>query len=170
MSASERDTRTSQVIRRGDNSSVPLDQPQDDASTDKRKRRDLRAEGKRRLGEMGFHKQVTGSQQATNLLYEAYGLAVWLGPQHYHHVKQWAQLGALVPRLVERLYEDGMFKQDGDPRKANETLLRYMAELRAHAKEAGLTPTSQAALGVDLGHLRNLDAAAEVQRLRREGI
>lgn len=168
MTESERDPGSSQVIRRGDNSSVPLDLPQDDASTDKRKRKDLRVEGKRRLAEMGFQKQVTGSQQATNLLYEAYGLASWLGPEHYHLVKQWAQLGALVPRLVERLYEGGLFKQDGDPLKANETLLRYMAELRAHAKEAGLTPTSQAALGVDLGRMRQLDAAAEVQRLRRE--
>ena len=132
------------------------DTPTNGGGVAKRTRVNIRAVGKQRLEEMGFHKQVTGSPQATNLLYEAYGLASYLGPEHYHFVKQWAQLGALVPRLVERLYDGGLFKQDGDPLKANETLLRYMAELRAHAKEAGLTPTSQVALGVDFGRMEKL--------------
>ncbi len=72
-----------------------------------------------------------------------------------------------VVRSAERVYQ--RWQEKGfEPGRDADLFMKATAEARHHASVLGLTPVSMAALGVDLGHLRNLDAAAEVQRLRRQ--
>ena len=75
-----------------------------------------------------------------------------------------------IERMGKDLQDRGLFKADGDPRKAISEWRQLMAEARAHEAALGITAAARAALGVDVGKMRSLDAAAKVKRLRREGI
>ncbi len=75
-----------------------------------------------------------------------------------------------IERIGKDLQDRGLFKADGDPRKAISEWRQLMAEARAHEAALGITAAARAALGVDVGKMRSLDAAAKVKRLRREGI
>ncbi len=106
-----------------------------------------------------------------------YQVCEWLTAADVSAATRWAVLGEKFRRLAEVL--DGLPAEaavvkissaDLEPRKALGELRALSGEMTKLEAALGITAASRAALGVDVGRMRNLDAAAEVQRLRREGI
>lgn len=101
----------------------------------------------------------------------------WLTGADVAAATRWAVLGDKFRRLAEVLdglpHEAAVVKvskdADLEPRKALGELRALSGELTKLENSLGLTASARAALGVDIGTIRKLDAASEVQRLRAEG-
>lgn len=74
-----------------------------------------------------------------------------------------------IERIGKDLQDRGLFKADGDPRKAISEWRQLMAEARAHEAALGITAAARAALGVDISRMRSMDPAGRAKRLRAEG-
>jgi hypothetical protein len=81
----------------------------------------------------------------------------WLTAPDAPAATRLAHLYRKIERLGADLESRGMFKADGDPRKAIGEWRQLMAEARAHESALGLTASSRAALGVDIGRIRKLN-------------
>ena len=94
----------------------------------------------------------------------------WLIGADVAAAMRWATLGEKFRRLSEVLDKLPVVKvssDDAEPRKALAELRALSGEMTKLESALGITATARAALGVDLNRMRTLDAAAEVQRLRR---
>ena len=69
-----------------------------------------------------------------------------------------------IERLGRDLEERGLFRADGDPRKAIGEWRQLMAEARAHEAALGITAAARAAMGVDIA--KGQGFAERVQRAR----
>lgn len=101
----------------------------------------------------------------------------WLTGADVAAATRWAVLGDKFRRLAEVLdrlpNEAAVVKvskdADLEPRRALGELRALSGELTKLENSLGLTAAARAALGVDVGRMRNFDAASEVRRLRAEG-
>lgn len=73
-----------------------------------------------------------------------------------------------IERIGKDLQDRGLFKADGDPRKAISEWRQLMAEARAHEAALGITAAARAALGVDISRMRSMDPAGRARRLKAE--
>lgn len=103
-----------------------------------------------------------------------YQVCEWLTAADVSAATRWAVLGEKFRRLAEVLdrlpAEAAVVKissADLEPRKALGELRALSGEMTKLEAALGITATARAGLGVDLNRMRTLDAAAEVQRLRR---
>ena len=69
-----------------------------------------------------------------------------------------------IERLGRDLEDRGLFRADGDPRKAIGEWRQLMAEARAHEAALGITAAARAAMGVDIA--KGQGFAERVQRAR----
>ncbi len=168
MSVSKGDTGTRPVIRRGDGAALPAIPPAIGAGavagTD-------RPDGL--IGVAIPSRNRTIRRRVTALYREC----EWLTGADVAAAVRWAILGEKLRRLAEVLdrlpNEAAVVKvskdADLEPRKALGELRALSGEVTKLENSLGLTASARSNLGVNVGMIRKLDAASEVQRLRAEG-
>ena len=91
----------------------------------------------------------------------------WLDPADDPACRAWAELEILGAHAFADLMERGLTNKKGNPRRLlGEFRMIRQAQL-GYERDLGMTPASRMALRVDDSRGRALDAASEVQRLRR---
>lgn len=112
------------------------------------------------------------SQHARNLVVALYQTCGHLGRQDLWTASRWADLAVKYRRLAEymdRLPGDsGLVTLAGEPRKLLSELRALAAELLRHEAALGITPSSRAALGADLGRWPR--SFADSMQAQREGV
>ncbi len=96
----------------------------------------------------------------------------WLTGADVAAATRWAVLGEKFRRLAEvldKLPVVNVSGGDAEPRKALGELRALSGEMTKLENSLGLTASARSNLGVNVGMIRKLDAASEVQRLRAEG-
>lgn len=107
-------------------------------------------------------------RKVRELVVDLFARCDWLSAPDAYAATRLCHLYRKIERLGADLEDRGLFKADGDPRKAITEWRQLMAEARAHEAALGITAVARAQLGVDVMRGRALDAAAEVQRMKAE--
>ena len=114
-----------------------------------------RSENARQLV-VGVYEENPHLQRADLLAVVRYAELTW----------KFRRLGELIDRMGPY---GGLVRNDLEPRKLLDVLRAFSETLLHHERDLGITVAARAALGVDVGRMRSLDAAARAKRIRAEG-
>jgi hypothetical protein len=85
-------------------------------------------------------------------------------------VVRYCHISRLIERMAEDLREQGVFKADGEPRKALDVFIRLMPEPRALEAALALSVTAKAPFAADMERLRKLAGEQEEPDLDIEAL
>jgi len=174
MSVSKREPEGSQVIRRG-----AYDAPAPSAPTNGGGAVQISARPSPLVGVRIPSRNQNTRDLVTRIYQENPHLQrsdLWATTRYAELSWKFRRLCELMDRLPDARMPDGAvlpnahayIRQDFEPRKLLSELRGLSGELLRHEAALGITAGARAALGVDIGRMRSIDAASRVGVLRQE--